>query len=43
MNNLVVHNWVMQVLLLGKDASREYMPSAGGRIQVVGRGIGRTI
>lgn len=37
MNNLVVHNWVMQVLWLGKDASREYMLSAGGRIQVFGR------
>lgn len=27
----------MQVLWLGKDASREYMLSAGGRIQVFGR------
>ncbi len=38
MNNLVVHNWIIQVLWLGKDANREYLPSAGGVIQVVGRG-----
>ena len=38
MNNLVVHNWIIQVLWLGKDANRKYLPSAGGVIQVVGRG-----
>jgi hypothetical protein len=38
MNNLVVHNWIIQVLWLGKDANREDTPSAGDVIQVVGRG-----